>query len=266
MASCDSRVDFRVNESYLNYVPKFLRRPEARPEELLSAALCRFREVGYTAARVEEVAAAAGVTVGTVYRYFPGKEGLFQALIVRYLDADWSRGKEITEAYGSLTPREVVTLLLTRLAHSLRQPASRDVLLLVVREAAGFPDAVQVYSEQLLKKGCIAVERALRHGIDRGAFPLLPIELTARALVAGVLQQAIWEATFAEHLGDPRDQTSQTEIAIAMMVRGLPTPDATPRPTQPTLRSATMPAPRPSGEVPVPGRVRIVTLRPPAAD
>lgn len=247
-------------------MPKFLRRPDARPDELLAAALAHFREVGYATARVEEIAASAGVTVGTVYRYFPGKDALFNALIDRHLDAGWSRGKEITDAYGSQTPREVLTLLLGRLATSLKEPAARDVLLLVVREAAGFPVSAQKYSEQLLKKGCISVERALRHGIDRGEFPLLPVELTARAMVAGVLQQVIWEATFGEHLGTPRDPVEQTDLLIAMMVRGLPNPDGSPRPTQPTIRAATLPSPGHSGELPIPGRIRIVTLRPPKAE
>lgn len=247
-------------------MPKFLRRAHARPEELLAAALARFREVGYATARIEEIAAAAGVTVGTVYRYFPGKEALFAAVIERHLDAGWSRGREITEAYGSQTPREVLTLLLERLADSLRDPATRDVLLLVVREAAGFPSSTQLYSEQLLHKGCIAVERALRHGIDRGEFPLLPIELTARAMVAGVLQQVIWEATFGQHLGPPRDPLAQTELAIAMMVRGLPNSEANPLHTPPTLRAATQPAPGDTGEIPIPGRLRITTLHPPTRE
>jgi AcrR family transcriptional regulator len=247
-------------------VPKFLRRPDARPEELLSAAIARFREAGYAATRVEEIASAAGVTVGTVYRYFPGKEALFTAVVERHLDAGWSRGREITDAYGSQTPREVLTLLLGRLAESLQDASARDVLLLVIREAAAFPSSTQMYSEQLLNKGCLAVERALRHGIDRGEFPLLPIELTARAMVAGVLSQVIWDASFGEYLGAPRDPKTQAELAITMMVRGLPNPDISPRPTQPTFRAATLPAPGHTGEHPLPGKVRIVTLRPPGHD
>ncbi|MEP6591735.1 MAG: TetR/AcrR family transcriptional regulator [Gemmatimonadota bacterium] len=245
---------------------KFERRPDDRPAELLDAALARFREVGYATARVEEIAAAAGVTVGTVYRYFPGKDSLFQAVIERDLDPAWSRGPDITEAYGTRTPRGVLTLLLSRLAETLRQPATRDVLLLVVREAASFPVSVQLYCEQLLKRGCISVERALRHGIDRGEFPLLPVELTARAMVCAVQQQAIWEATFGEALGEPRNPDEQSELAIAMLVRGLPNPDSASRPTLPTMRAATLPPPGQTGEHPIPGRVRIVTLKRPGAD
>lgn len=245
---------------------KFLRRPDDRPSELLDAALARFREVGYATARVEEIASAAGVTVGTVYRYFPGKDALFQAVIERHLDPAWSRGPDITQAYGTRTPREVLHLLLTRLAATLREPATRDVLLLVVREAAAFPSSAQLYCEQLLHRGCISVERALRHGIDRGEFPLLPVGLTARAMVAAVQQQAVWEATFGEHLGEPRDAEEQCELVISMLVRGLPNPDSAQRPTLPTMRAATKAAPGHTGEHPIPGKVRIVNLKPPGVD
>lgn len=245
---------------------KFVRRPGERPDELLAAALARFREVGYTATKVEEIAAAAGVTVGTVYRYFPDKEGLFQALIERNLDVGWSRGKDITEAYGTMTPREVLELLLVRLAASLEKQAARDIFLLVVREAAAFPDAAKKYTEELLQKGCIAVERGLRHGIDRGEFPLLPVELTARVLVGSVLQQVLWDATFGEHLGEPRDLRTQMEITIGILVRGLPTLEGVPYATPPTLTPATMQLPGRTDEFPVAGKVRIVTLRPPSAD
>lgn len=239
---------------------KFSRRPADRPDELLRAALARFREVGFAQAKVEEIAAAAGVTVGTVYRYFPGKEALVEALVQKHLDPEWSRGREITEAYGSRTPHEVLALVLRRLAASLLEPDARDVLLLVVREAHSFPKSVESYTTQLLGRGCLAVERALRHGIEREEFALLPIEATARAMVGAVLQQVIWDATFAEYLGPPRDAEAQTALTIAMLVRGLPRPDREPRPDP--APSTPLPPAEPMGR----GRFRIVTLTPPGRD
>ncbi|MFN7856818.1 MAG: TetR/AcrR family transcriptional regulator, partial [Acidovorax sp.] len=55
------------------------RRKEARPRELLDAALDLFVEKGYAATRVDEVAARAGVSKGTVLLYFPSKLELFDA-------------------------------------------------------------------------------------------------------------------------------------------------------------------------------------------
>jgi AcrR family transcriptional regulator len=60
---------------------RWRRRREARPQELLEAALSVFAEKGFTAARLDEIAARAGVSKGTLYLYFPSKEALLEALI-----------------------------------------------------------------------------------------------------------------------------------------------------------------------------------------
>ncbi len=247
---------------------KFNRRANARPVELLDAALERFLAVGFAQAKVDDIAAAAGVTVGTVYRYFPSKEALFEQSIARHLDIDWSRGKELSEAYGTRTAREVIALLLHRWSAQLRLPGPRTALVLIIRESATFQTAVQSYTSQLLESGCKAIERALRHGIEREEFPLLPIEATAQGLAAMVVGNAIWEATFFKHL-PPLPGQAPHDVTIDLAVRGLP-------------RTGTGRAPEPARGEPSPdaferdaaneaahgpsissGKVRIRTLRPP---
>src|SRR5262249_1395697 len=61
--------------------PRWQRRKEARPEEIVNAALETFAEHGFAAARLEDVANRAGVTKGTIYLYFENKEDLFQAVV-----------------------------------------------------------------------------------------------------------------------------------------------------------------------------------------
>jgi AcrR family transcriptional regulator len=57
------------------------RRKEARPAELAAAALSLFIEKGFAATRLDEVAARAGVSKGTLYLYFDSKDALFKAVI-----------------------------------------------------------------------------------------------------------------------------------------------------------------------------------------
>jgi len=57
------------------------RRKQERPGELLEAALDLFVEKGYAATRVEEVAARAGVSKGTLFLYFASKQELFKAVV-----------------------------------------------------------------------------------------------------------------------------------------------------------------------------------------
>jgi AcrR family transcriptional regulator len=231
---------------------KFNRRAAERPTELLDAALEQFFRVGFSGAKIEEIARAAGVTVGTVYRYFPSKEALFRAVVERHLDISWSRGRDVAEAYGTMTAREVVALLLERWEAVLQQAGPRRVAIVVMREAPLFPETAKLYETELLTRGRLSFERALRHGIERGEFPLLPIEATARALIGAPLEQLLWDETFGS-LGD-------AGVLGALIVRGLP------RLEQLQLDAPPAASPRPAIEPVAPGTLRITTLRPPGSD
>lgn len=61
--------------------PKFRRRAEARPDEVLDAALEQFMAKGFAATRVEDIAKAAGLSKGAVYLYFPSKQALLEGLV-----------------------------------------------------------------------------------------------------------------------------------------------------------------------------------------
>ena len=70
------------------------RRKEARPGELLDAALDLFVEKGFAATRSEEVAARAGVSKGTLFLYFPSKEELFKAVVRENISGRFQEWKE----------------------------------------------------------------------------------------------------------------------------------------------------------------------------
>ena len=77
------------------------RRKEARPGELLDAALDLFVEKGFAATRAEEVAKRAGVSKGTLFLYFSSKEELFKAVVRENISVrftEWST--EIDEFSG----------------------------------------------------------------------------------------------------------------------------------------------------------------------
>src|SRR6266446_5005945 len=59
--------------------PRWRRRKDARPEEIISAALEVFADRGFAATKLEDVARRAGVTKGTIYLYFENKEALFKS-------------------------------------------------------------------------------------------------------------------------------------------------------------------------------------------
>jgi AcrR family transcriptional regulator len=68
--------------------PRFIRREVHRPEtqELIYQAAVRlFRERGYHATSVRDIAAAVGIQPATIYHYFGGKEALLFTIMERVL-------------------------------------------------------------------------------------------------------------------------------------------------------------------------------------
>ncbi len=71
--------------------PRWQRRAEARPQELLDAALQEFVTRGYAATRLETVASRAGVSKGTPYLYYANKVELFKAVVRMPWWSTWTR-------------------------------------------------------------------------------------------------------------------------------------------------------------------------------
>jgi AcrR family transcriptional regulator len=63
--------------------PRRRLKPEVRRERLLAAAASVFAERGYEAARIDQIAEAADVSAGLLYRHFAGKRELYAELVHR---------------------------------------------------------------------------------------------------------------------------------------------------------------------------------------
>lgn len=85
------------------------RDPVAAKQALIAAAVAEFATKGFAGARVDEIAAAAGVNKQLVYHYFESKQGLYLvALESVYAEI---REKEQKLELGALEPREAMAQL-----------------------------------------------------------------------------------------------------------------------------------------------------------
>jgi len=115
------------------------RRKEARPGELLDAALDLFVEKGFAATRVEEVAAHAGVSKGTLFLYFPSKEELFKAVVRENIVRHQTEGAEEIARYQGSTP-ELLEYLMLEWWRRYGATKASGISKLVMSEASNFPD------------------------------------------------------------------------------------------------------------------------------
>lgn len=74
------------------------RQKALRHERILDAAMVLFREAGYDAVRTEDIAAAADVSVGTLYNYFENKGDLLLALVTLEVEEVLAQGALVVAA------------------------------------------------------------------------------------------------------------------------------------------------------------------------
>src|SRR5262245_24809918 len=126
--------------------PRWHRRKEARPEEIVSAALDLFVERGFAATRLEEVARRAGVSKGTTYLDFESKETLFQAVVRRALVPTLEEGEALLASHEG-SSSDLLAKLIRTWWERTGVSKSSGILKLVIAESANFPDITRIYHE-----------------------------------------------------------------------------------------------------------------------
>src|ERR1044072_2397431 len=99
--------------------PRWQRRPEARPEEILDAAQQVFGESGFARAKLDDIARLAGVSKGTLYLYFDSKETLFREMVRAKAVATLREGEAFVEGYTG-SSRDLLIEFLRRKHQLLR--------------------------------------------------------------------------------------------------------------------------------------------------
>src|SRR2546423_12012928 len=131
---------------------RWSRRKEARPQEILDAALKLFAEKGFAAARMDDVARRAGVTKGTIYLYFPSKEELFKSLVRAAIGGTLEQVTAYAEAYEGSARDLLVSVL--RTIGTVMRTSDRIVLpKIILAEAGHLPDLARFYRFEIIEKG-----------------------------------------------------------------------------------------------------------------
>lgn len=159
------------------------RRKEARPGELLDAALDLFVEKGYAATRVEEVAARAGVSKGTLFLYFPSKDELFKAVVRESISGRLVEWNSDFEAFKG-TSCEMLGYCMNSWWERVGATRASGLTKLMMSEAGNFPDIAAFYQHEVVRPGHSLIRRILQRGIDRGEFRPMDLDYAVYSVVA----------------------------------------------------------------------------------
>lgn len=142
---------------------------------------------GYAALTTNHVATKAGVSIGTLYEWFPGKEALVAALVDRHLGRAESllaqRASELSRQALSLAPLELARVLATTMVELHEDdPRLHRVLTEEVPHPADTRARIRALEERMIEvlAAVFASHRAVR----------VPDPEVAARLVAGLLEAA----------------------------------------------------------------------------
>jgi TetR/AcrR family transcriptional regulator len=206
------------------------RRKEARPGELLDAALSLFVEKGYAATRVEEVAARAGVSKGTLFLYFPSKEDLFKAVVHENIAGHFPEWREeLTRFEGSSA--ELLHYFMQSWWERIGMTAASGITKLVMSEAGMFPDMAAFYRREVIGPGHELLHRVLHRGVNSGEFRSLDLDYAVYSLIAPMIFLLMWKHSMgpctpsAQQIDPVRFIDSQVSLLLQGIL--LPTPPDT---------------------------------------
>jgi len=201
-------------------IPKrWERRKEARPAEIVAAALQLFSDRGFAATRLEDVATVAGVSKGTVYLYFESKEQLFEAVVREAVAPNIARAEALVDGFEGPTP-DLLRGLFAFVGEVLETPLT-GVMKLIVSESGNFPQLARMYANLVLRRAFALMRRILERGVSRGEFRPMDLHATVPLVVAPILLLGVWKHSFGAHTDLTLDRRKVLEAHCENLLRGL---------------------------------------------
>jgi AcrR family transcriptional regulator len=162
------------------------RRKEARPGELLDAALDLFVEKGFAATRSEEVAARAGVSKGTLFLYFPSKEELFKAVVRANISGRFDEWNQELETFEG-TAADLVRYCMQSWWQRIGATRASGITKLIMSEACNFPELAAFYQQEVVQPGTALIRRVFEQGVARGEFRPVDLDYAVYSVIAPMM-------------------------------------------------------------------------------
>jgi AcrR family transcriptional regulator len=187
------------------------------PERILEATEDVLRRFGLAKATVVDVARALDVSHGSVYRHFPSKASLREAVAKRWLDRVNAPLQKITESSGP-APARLERWLRTMIAIKHKKvfddPEMFATYLALAQEAC---KVVKAHKDGLVDQ----IAHILSDGLKQGAFQVADVKASARAMFDATSR--FHHPAHAEEWSDPQ-LAARIDAVLALLLRGLEAP------------------------------------------
>ena len=218
--------------------PRWERRKQERPAELLAAALALFVQRGYAATRLEDVAARAGVSKGTLYLYFENKEELFKSVVRENIVARISETRGLARQFDGARD-ELLRQLVRRWWQQYGRTPAAGISKLIVAESGNFPEIARFFVDEVIDPWHRLFGEVIGEGVARGEFRPVDIEYFVHVVAAPLVMLTLWDRSFGPCRPGGLDEERYLAAALDALVAAL-----RPQAAAPSARRATAAAGR----------------------
>jgi TetR/AcrR family transcriptional regulator len=178
------------------------RRKDARPDEIIDAALDVFASKGFSAAKLDDIAARAGISKGTLYLYFASKEELLKEVVRLRVVSMLARGRELIAAYEGSTSNLLHDFMMEwwTLQGETKLSAIPKI---IMSEAGNFPEIAQFYHQEVIEPAHVMLHTLLKRGVDSGEFaPINDYDDAIHTVISGVQFVMNWQHSIGACIED----------------------------------------------------------------
>ena len=201
---------------------RWRRRKEARPEEILDAALDLFTEKGFSATRMLDVADKAGISKGTLYLYFENKEAIFRAVVQEMITPRLDEFEEMVRLYKG--PSDVLLKQMIKgWWQSVGETRISAIPKLITSEAGNFPEMAEFFINTVVKRVRKLFTDVVSRGMTSGEFNVYEPKAVARLIVAPLVLLTIWMHSLKihdENMNNDDFLELHTEFILNSLVKG----------------------------------------------
>jgi AcrR family transcriptional regulator len=200
--------------------PRWERRKEARPAELLAAALDLFVEKGYAGTRLEDVATRAGVSKGTLYLYFQNKEELLKAVVRENVVTPLAEAAQQVRDFDGPTA-DLMRGLISTWWKDFGASQAGGLAKLMVAESGNFPEIATFFLEEVIEPWHRLLGSVIERGIKRREFRQVDVALFTRVMTAPLVMLSLWNRSFSACSTQPVDADAFVEMLLDTHVTAL---------------------------------------------
>lgn len=211
---------FPMLETQHTEPPLRQRRKQARPSELTAAALDLFVERGFAATKLDDIAARAGVSKGTLYLYFASKEQLFKEVIQQGIVPVLDQGEAMLAEYEG-DARSLLQAMLLRWWELIGATELAGIPKLMIAESGNFPEVAQYYFENVILRGRGLIRQVLERGIAAKQFRSMDLETSIDVIMAPLLMLTIWRHSLEPSACGQQDPATYLSTHIDLLLNGL---------------------------------------------